>query len=176
MTIAQLLRSVTSSLESKGIPYMVSGSMAMIAYTVARTTRDIDMVIELNIESVDDFCELFKEHFYLHKPSIEEEVRKRGMFNLIDERSGMKIDFIVKKNSPYRKHEFERKNITELFGHQVWVVSVEDLIISKLIWIQELQSGRQMEDIKMLLANQTVDRVYIKKWINDLGLTTFDLI
>lgn len=75
MTLAQLLKEVTSSLDSKNIPYMVSGSMAMVAYIVARTTRDIDMVIELNIESVDDFCNLFKEHFYLHRPSIDEETR-----------------------------------------------------------------------------------------------------
>lgn len=98
------------------------------------------------------------------------------MFNLIDERSGMKIDFMIKKSSPYRKLEFERRQFTELFGHKVWIVSVEDLIISKLIWIQELQSGRQMEDIKMLLTNEGVDRKYIRKWINELGLTTFDLI
>ena len=92
MTLSQLLKEVTSSLESRNIPYMISGSMAMIAYTVARTTRDIDLVIELNIESVDDFCNLFKKHFYLHRSSIEEEVKRKGMFNLIDERSGMKID------------------------------------------------------------------------------------
>ena len=176
MTLSQLLKEVTSSLDSRQIPYMVSGSMAMIAYTVARTTRDIDLVIELNLESVDEFCSLFKNHFYLHRPTIEEEVKRRGMFNLIDERSGMKIDFMVKKNSPYRKLEFERKKQVELFGNNVWVVSAEDLIISKLIWIQEIQSGRQMEDIKLLLENPEIDRNYINLWINDLGLTTFNLI
>lgn len=176
MTLSQLLKEVTSSLDSREIQYMVSGSMAMIAYTVARTTRDIDLVIALNIESVDEFCSLFKDHFYLHRPTIEEEVKKRGMFNLIDERSGMKIDFMVKKNSPYRKLEFERKKQVELFGNMVWVVSAEDLIISKLIWIQEIQSGRQMEDIKMLLENPEIDQNYISRWINELGLTTFDLI
>ncbi len=98
------------------------------------------------------------------------------MFNLIDERSGMKIDFMIKKDSPYRKLEFERKQFTELFGHKVWVVSVDDLIISKLIWIQEVQSGRQVEDIQALLTNQNIDLKYIRKWINELGLTTFDLI
>jgi len=175
MTLAQLLKEVTSSLESRNIPYMLSGSMAMAAYTVARTTRDIDIIIELDIESVDNFCSLFKEHYYLHRPSIEEEVMKHGMFNLIDERTGMKIDFLVRKNSPYRRLEFERRQLVELFGQRVWVVSVEDLIISKLIWIQQLQSGRQIEDIKMLLSNENIDRIYIREWINDLGLVTFDL-
>lgn len=155
---------------------MLSGSMAMIAYTVARTTRDIDLVIELAPDRVEDFCDLFKENFYLHKPSIEEEVKRSGMFNLIDERSGMKIDFIVRKNSAYRKLEFARKTQTELFSQKVWVVSLEDLIISKLGWIQELQSGRQMEDITLLLSNKVIDMNYIRKWINELNLATFDLI
>jgi hypothetical protein len=94
---------------------------------------------------------------------------------LIDERSGMKIDFMIKKTTPYRQLEFERKQRTELFGQQVWVVSVEDLILSKLIWIQELQSSRHIEDLQMLLANEDIDQKYISKWVNELGLTTFGL-
>jgi len=175
MTISTLLKEVTQALELRNIPYMVSGSMAMIVYTVSRTTRDIDIVIELSHESLESFYELFDENFHLHKQTVEEELQKRGMFNAIDHRTGMKIDFVIKKNSAYRKVEFERRTRHMLFDQEVWVVSVEDLILSKLIWIQEVQSGRQMEDIRSLL--QTRPNIsYLKKWINELGLHTFGLL
>ena len=99
-----------------------------------------------------------------------------GMFNVIDHRSGYKIDFVVKKNSPYRKEEFQRKIRSEIFGFETWIVSPEDLILSKLIWIQQLQSEKQIEDIKNLLENKTIDLTYVKKWINELDLETFNLI
>jgi hypothetical protein len=42
MTISDLLKEVVVALEERNIPYMVSGSMAMSVYSVARTTRDIN--------------------------------------------------------------------------------------------------------------------------------------
>ena len=105
MTIFDLLKEVTVALEKRNIPYMVSGSMAMVVYTVSRTTRDIDIVIELSKGSLKGFYEIFKANFHLHKPTVEEELSRRGMFNAIDHRSGMKIDFVIRKNSLYRKTE-----------------------------------------------------------------------
>jgi hypothetical protein len=176
MTIDKLYKEVTTALDQRNIPYMVSGSMAMLAYTMGRSTRDIDIVIELSEDALDQFFEIFGSHFYLRKQVATEEIRNRGMFNVIDHRSGMKIDFVVKKNSAYRKEEFGRRQNRILFGHSAWIVSVEDLILSKLIWIQDVQSNRQMEDIRELLAYTHLDMTYLKKWITELRLATFDLL
>lgn len=175
MSVTELYKEITAALDARNIPYMVSGSMAMLAYTVARTTRDIDIVIELSEKSLNSFYEIFKDQFYLHKPSVEEELHRKGMFNAIDNRSGLKIDFVVKKNSPFRKREFERRTRQKLFGHEAWLVSIEDLILSKLIWIQKIQSDRQKEDVKSLLENK-VDRAYLDKWIHELKLNTFEIL
>jgi hypothetical protein len=42
-------------------------------------------------------------------------------------------------------------------------VTIEDLIISKLEWIQVLQSEKQVGDIKALLENPELDMAYLKK-------------
>jgi hypothetical protein len=175
MTVTQLYKEITAALDARKIPYMISGSIAMFAYSAARTTRDIDIVIELSEESLQEFYTIFNSHYYIHKPAVEEEIKRSGMFNVIDNRSGLKIDFVIRKNTPYRRTEFERRTRQTLFGHEAWVVSLEDLILSKLIWIQELQSGRQIEDIRSLLENE-VDNAYLKKWIDELRLTTFGLV
>ena len=43
----EVLRIITGRLESAGIGYMVTGSIAMNYYAVPRMTRDIDVVVEL---------------------------------------------------------------------------------------------------------------------------------
>ena len=172
----KLLARITKELDEAEIPFMVSGSMALIIYTVPRMTMDIDIVIELKQEDIKRFCEIFKEGFYIDPITVEEEVKRKGMFNIIDHASSYKVDFMVKKNNPYRKTEFERRVRGVIMGCETWIVTLEDLIISKLIWIQELQSDRQMSDIKNLLKNKDIDMPYIHYWCKELKLETFNLI
>ena len=54
-----VLKSITKTLESAGIPYMVSGSTAANFYTTPRMTRDIDIVIEISENEVEVFFSLF---------------------------------------------------------------------------------------------------------------------
>lgn len=98
------------------------------------------------------------------------------MFNVIDFETGYKLDFIVLKSDPFRQLEFSRRLRSEAFGFPVWLVRAEDLILSKLIWIQTLYSDRQIEDIKHLLAIEALDRNYISQWVNRLELNTFKLL
>jgi hypothetical protein len=173
--ILELLQRVTIELEAAEIPYMVSGSIAMITYTVPRMTRDIDIVIELELKDLEKFCAIFETGYYLNIDTVQEEIKRRGMFNAIDHKSGYKIDFMIKKNLDFRRVEFERRIRTKAFGFDVWMVSIEDLIISKVIWIQELQSDRQIEDIRNLLTNPDIDFKYLTNWIERLNLNTFGI-
>ena len=43
----KVLKDVTERLESLGLSYMLSGSMAMVKYGMHRMTNDIDIVVEL---------------------------------------------------------------------------------------------------------------------------------
>ena len=97
----KLLKKVSEALEEREISYMLSGSLAMNSYAVPRMTRDIDIVINLQQTDIEKFIEIFQEGFYLHKESIQEEVRRRGMFNIIDFEGGEKIDFIIRKNTEF---------------------------------------------------------------------------
>jgi len=45
-----VLKDVTDRLEKLEIPYMLSGSMAMVCYATMRMTNDIDLVIEAKAE------------------------------------------------------------------------------------------------------------------------------
>ena len=172
----KLLKKVSEALEANNISYMLSGSLAMSTYAVPRMTRDIDIVINLKLADVEKFSDIFNEGYYIYKEGIPEEINRRGMFNVIDFESGEKIDFIVRKNTEFHLNEFERRQQVAVFGFSVWVVSLEDLIISKLNWIQQIQSDTQMNDIRNLLENQDLNEEYLKMWIRKLNLNTFNLL
>lgn len=175
----ELFRYVCQELELRQIPYMVSGSVAMGAYTVARYTRDIDLVIELSEGQLNSFAELFDDpaEFYFHRPSVEEEIRRQGMFNVISQRSGFKIDFIIRKETPFQQSEFARRQPGQIWGIDCWIISVEDLVLAKLIWIQSLFSERQADDIRNLLDdNEELDMAYVQDWISTLRLNTYNLL
>lgn len=154
---------------------MVSWSLAVNTYSTPRMTRDIDVVIALKEEDVERFVAIFKDGFYCDADEIKQEVRRRGMFNLIDNATFTTIDFIVKKDTEYRSIEFQRRQHTELYGFGMWVVTAEDLILSKLDWIQNVQSDRQMSDILNLLEGKDLDRNYIRDWVKKLSLKTYEL-
>lgn len=138
--------------------------------------RDIDIVIELQKNDIEKFCKIFEKGFYIDKLTVQEEVERLGMFNVIDFETGYKIDFIVRKHSFYRELEFSRRLHTNAYGFDAWIVSIEDLIISKIDWIQVLQSDRQMDDIKSLLKNPIADKAYIQYWCNLLNYNTYNLL
>jgi hypothetical protein len=50
-----------------------------------------------------------------------------------------------------------------LGGFNTWIVSCEDLILSKLVWARESASEMQRRDIALLLA-QSPDLEYIRLW------------
>ena len=148
----------------------------MITYTIPRMTRDIDIVVNLQASGIEKFLAIFKEGYYIHADSVREEVRRRGMFNVIDFNSGLKIDFIVRKNSGFHVNEFQRREQTSAYGFPAWIVSLEDLVVAKIKWIQELQSDTQFNDIRNLLKNPKIDLEYVKGWCEKLDLKTFNLI
>jgi len=153
---------------------MLSGSVALGLYTVARTTRDIDIVIELEESDTEKFISGF-EGFFIDEVGIRSEIMRGGMFNLIDKKTAFKVDFIVRSFSEYGNEEFSRRKKMTLDGIELWVVSLEDLLIAKVNWIQDFQSDRQINDIKSLLLNPMIDWEYVNKWIHKLELRTFNI-
>ena len=166
---------IITVLQDNNIKYMLSGSMALSLYTIPRATRDFDFVVHLSAADISVLDNNFKDGYYCDKASIEDAVKRQSIFNIIDFGSGFKADFIVLKDDIYRQTEFERRRTTTFLDTVVYVVSAEDLLISKLIWIQELQSAKQVEDIEALKKIPDLDWNYIKFWVEKMKIKTFGI-
>ena len=154
---------------------MISGSIAMNIYAIPRMTRDIDIVIELTEDRIEEFIGLFPNSYY-NVETIRAEVKKRGMFNIIDNSTGFKMDFIIRKDTEYFKKAFDSRRRIKTLDTNLWIIGLDDLIIAKIIWIQSYQSEKQIQDIKNLLLNPERNIEYIRSWCNALNLLTFDLL
>lgn len=167
----EVLGIVTGRLDAAGIPYMVTGSMALNYYAVPRMTRDIDLVAELAAAAARRVVELFRDDFYLEPDAVRESIERRGMFNLIHARLIAKVDIVVRKDTDYRRTEFARRRRVSVEGHPFFIVAPEDLVLSKLDWARDTRSEVQLADVRNLLRSVSdLDPAYLEHWAARLGL------
>ena len=152
-TELDVLRNVSLRLESGGIAFMLTGSMAMNYYAQPRMTRDIDLVVKIATDQTDVFVTLFEEKYYVDRLAVAKATAQRSIFNLIHNETIIKLDCIVLKNDEYRQEEFARRKRITLGDFQTWIVSREDLILSKLYWARQSRSELQLRDVKNLLSS-----------------------
>jgi len=167
----EIFEIVISKLESAGIPYMVTGSVAANFFSTPRMTRDLDIVIEVGEKEVKKLVSIFSEDFYIDNGAIREAIRKKKTFNIIHNDGIVKIDFIVRKGDEYHKIEFARRRKVAWGKKNVFIATPEDIIISKLYWAKDSFSEIQLKDVKNLFKSvENLEIEYIKKWVKELGL------
>ena len=167
----EVLKEVVERLEKGKIFYLISGSMAANYYTIPRMTRDLDVVVEMKVSDIDRFIQLFQNDFFVDQEIILHEVKQRGMFNLIHTQYVMKIDFILRKKSEWQEAAFFRRNKIFIDSIPMWIISLEDLIVAKLLWAKDSLSELQLNDVRSLLQSTSqLEHSYLKKWIKTLHL------
>ncbi len=164
-----IVRDVSQKLSAAGIAYMLTGSMAMNYYAEPRMTRDIDIVVALVPSNAETIVRLFDPDYYVSPDAVAESIRDEWMFNLIHNESVIKVDCIVRKSTPYRREEFQRRQQITVTDFETWIVSKEDLILSKLVWAKDSESDRQLQDVRNLIASGYDDSI-IKRWAQPLGV------
>ena len=151
-TELDVLRDVSRRLVTAGINFMLTGSVAMNYYAQPRMTRDIDLVVALNAGDAETVVRLFEPDYYVSPEAVVRAIVDRSIFNIIHHESVIKVDCIVLKNEPYRQEEFARRREIALGDFQTWIVSREDLILSKLYWAKDSRSEMQLRDVRNLLT------------------------
>ena len=164
-----IVRDVSTRLDGAGIGYMLTGSMAMNYYAQPRMTRDIDVVVALRPADAGRVVQLFSADYYVSREAVDSSIAHESLFNLIHNDSVIKVDCIVRKRSEYRLAEFDRRQRIRIEDFETWIVSKEDLILSKLFWAKDSRSELQLRDVKNLVSTGC-DREYIERWTQALGV------
>lgn len=149
---------------------MLTGSMAMNYYAQPRMTRDIDVVVAISPNHVRRVATLFQPAYYASEENIRESIACESIFNLIHQESVIKVDCIVRKSSEYRQTEFNRRRRISILDFTTFIVTKEDLIISKLLWAKDSHSEIQFGDVRNLLTTG-YDADYLQRWTHELGVS-----
>ena len=170
----ELLRHLVGCFESVGIRYIVTGSMASMAYGEPRFTNDIDVVADIKEEHIAGLKHCFPEgEFYLSEEAVREAISEWQQFNIIHPASGLKIDVIVRKKNAFddsRFHRYKRFNFTEDTAANF--ASPEYVIIKKMEFYKEGGSEKHIRDITGILkvSGGAIDYSYIGKWAEKLDI------
>jgi len=167
----RILHDFAERIEKLDIAYMLTGSMAMMRYSVYRFTADVDVILELKTEDAKRIIRTFEPDYYVPHNAVGQAISRRRMFNVIHQETAFKIDCVVRKSSAFQQNAFERREKTDYYGRNIWIISKEDLIISKLWWSANSGSEKQLTDVKNLMKTG-FDAEYIKKWTSELNLNS----
>lgn len=169
---AQFLQKLIGLLEAAGIPYAVCGSLGSSLHGQPRATNDADIIIEPTQDQFAEFLKSLEFGYYVSAEAASEAMRQQSMFNVIDSELGWKADLIFQKDNPYHLAEFNRRMKARVMGIDLWILSPEDVILSKLDWARSTESNIQYRDVLGVIKLQwdKLDWEYLRHWAKEIGV------
>jgi hypothetical protein len=164
-------RDVIDRLEAAGIGYFVTGSEALAILGIAfRATNDIDIVIDMTPPAYETLIRPAFEPDYLVNDLVD--VAGKWLGSVIHVAAVGKADLIVREPDVWGTAALERRRQMRDPGlGDVWVSSVEDLLIAKLEFADGDLGGLQGRDcVRIAQANLGLDVAYLRRQAASLGL------
>lgn len=160
---------VAEALKGSGVAYALTGSFASNYHGIPRSTQDADFVIQLANAVGPEFNRKLGDDFVLDPQMSFETVTGTYRQYIRHRKKRFKIELFMLSQDAHDQERFSRKQQVELAGHQVWLLSAEDSIISKLRWARE----KDRPDIRnvMTVQGDKLDWNYIEKWCREHGTT-----
>ncbi len=153
---------------------MLTGSIVSSLQGEPRSTHDMDFVVALDSTSATAFIRAMRgTDFYFDEQSVPKAIESAGMFNVIDPRAGLKVDFWMLTDEPFDRSRFRRKIQEDVLGMSLWVSSPEDTILAKLRWAQ-LSGGSQKQLLDAVrvyeIQHSRLDLEYVERWVDALDV------
>lgn len=160
---------VIRRLRTIGVEYYITGSEALPRYGEPRQTADIDIVLDLDPGEFHRVERAFRSDYVVNQPLGSGDRKIASVVAL----TGLgKADLILGRRDPWAQRAMARR---EAWDHprlgNVWVLSLEDLILAKLEWSEGV-SELQLRDCANLIRTNaaTVDWTYLERNARVLGV------
>jgi hypothetical protein len=167
----QTMERIMAILDRLGLRYHFTGGIAASFYGDPRFTQDLDLVIQLsgNRPETRALLNRLSSGYLIHEQAAMEAIQRNGLFQAIDEASFVKIDFHVGEKIPGELERSRRREVVP--GVTAPLVSKEDAILSKLLWIQLGSGHKSRHDVKVMLRRpEDLDRAVLEERAAKLGL------
>lgn len=155
-----------------GIPYAIMGGWAVRVYALPRPTYDVDFTVILSRERLPELYAAAEDDGFTvpeqYKGGWIDGVADMPLvkFRLHLAGHGIDVDIFLAE-SEYQRELMRRRVQHSVGGAAAWFVSVEDLILLKLI----ANRSRDRADIDdLLMASAELDETYLRRWAGPLGV------
>jgi hypothetical protein len=172
MTLIELAVAIFDRAESEGIEHMAVGAIAAGTFGIPRATKDIDLLVSLDINhgihklipALDPLIEF--------EPQAQFDTITWGKRYVGTSRTGppFKVELFEMFDDEFVRTEFSRRARTyvPLLKREVWLPTAEDVIVQKIRWGR----SKDLDDARDVLAVQgpeTLDMAYIQNWCDTHG-------
>lgn len=163
-TLEVALSASTSALDTIGVRYAIVGGLAVSAWALPRSTRDVDLYAEIPANLHAILKRELEAHGF-HVPALAAELQQFGVFRSKHLASGVFVD-IFDAVGPLGEAILERRRCLKVRDRDLWIVSPEDLALLKAF----SDRPRDFDDLVTLLAHQglPLDYSYMKEWARTL--------
>lgn len=168
MNLEDAITQVIEALNEIEVSYMLVGSFSSMYYSFPRSTADADFVVGTQDLDVGRLSTLLGERFRFD-PQLSFETVGGSIKNEIEIKgTPFQIELFRLTDEPFDQSRFERRRKIILFSKQIWIPTVEDVILQKLIW----DRPKDRDDIAGVIeANRkSLDENYLQSWASRLGL------
>ena len=155
---------------------MVFGGQAVLLHGEFRVTRDIDITLGIEPAEAAPILALIAQlGLQILASDVDSFVRQTLVLPVRDVETGIRIDFVF-SFSQFERDAIRRAVTTALDGVKVRFVSVEDLIVQKIV----AGRPRDLADAKtVVLSNPAFDCGYVERWLQQFDQeldTSFRLV
>jgi hypothetical protein len=132
----------------------------------------------MRLEHIQPLVAALSKEFYADDEMMRDAIEHHSSFNLINLETAFKVDIFIRKSRAFDQMQLERRRPSVIAinpEQKIYVVSPEDVILSKLEWYRmggEV-SDRQWRDILGVLKTRAgeLDIDYLRKWAKELKVT-----
>lgn len=171
MNIDDIVLAVIDHLNEHEIPYMIVGSLATNVYCNPRSTEDGDFVVEANLAQLARDIRAGRGDVCFDPQMGFESVTGTQKIVLQIEGHAFDVEVFKLSDDEHDRMRFSRRVLVHTFDRNVWIASVEDMIITKLRWSQHAGREKDVSDARNLILVQdaNVDWPYVESWCDRHG-------
>jgi hypothetical protein len=127
---------------------MITGAYAVSYFGLPRATHDLDIVIEIKPEDIQKLFRTFTKRngYIIDKDMVDNALQYATHFSIVRSTGDLKVDFWILKSKTSEKNRFERRKKISLFGVSTYIISAEDIVLTKLEWFKRSKNTKHMDD------------------------------
>lgn len=169
--LQELVSRALSSLEESGLNYAVVGGLALLMVGRDRSTRDLDIVVQLAPGQLKLLTETLRNHGFAHHERVDRHRLDQVTlyrFWLPVENLDLSLSLDVQEgHTPLHASLLERARSIPFATHQLRVATSEDLLLTKLLAFRPIDRA---DAIYLLQMESNLDLNYIQHWVDRLEL------